>query len=39
MRTACLVVLGHGESGDLSKRVEQEADILACAAKYLGMDR
>ena len=30
---------GHGESGDLSKRVEQEADILAFAAKYLGMDR
>ena len=28
---------GHGESGDLSKRVEQEADILAFAAKYLGM--
>ena len=30
---------GHGESGDLSKRVEQEADILAFAAKFLGMDR
>jgi prolyl oligopeptidase len=30
---------GHGQSGDLSKRVEQEADILAFAAKYLGMDR
>ena len=30
---------GHGESGDLSKRVEQEADILAFAAQYLGMDR
>jgi prolyl oligopeptidase len=30
---------GHGESGDLSKRVEQEADILGFAAKYLGMDR
>jgi len=30
---------GHGESGDLSKRVEQEADILAFAAKYLGMER
>ena len=29
---------GHGESGDLSKRVEQEADILAFAAKYSGMD-
>jgi len=29
---------GHGESGDLSKRVEQEADILSFAAKYLGMD-
>jgi prolyl oligopeptidase len=30
---------GHGESGDLSKRVEQEADILAFAAKYLGIDQ